>query len=217
MSEQTTLLSDDAPRAAVIRQLGAWSRRRAPGFGDPPGGRQEEPLLAAIAEGSPGSWDGLCETIHSRGLHLDMLATAPGLWSHCRLAAGPAWNGVATMTRGLMRHLDNALVAGRPLVASIPSREEGAGGTAWTYALTVDPLSIAAGDALTVGVQSPDAALAAATIVPASGNQFLVTVPALDAAGGPLQTLTLIVTDLSTHQSDVQLILLVVGPPGGTT
>jgi hypothetical protein len=81
----------------------------------------------------------------------------------------------------------------------------------------VDPLSIAAGDALTVGVQSPDAALAAATIVPASGNQFLVTVPALDVAGGPLQTLTLIVTDLSTHQSDVQLILLVVGPPGGTT
>ncbi len=118
---------------------------------------------------------------------------------------------------GTIALYDNALVAGRPLVASMPSREQGASGSPWSYALTVDPLSIAAGDALAVRVQSDDAALAAAAITPASGNQFLVAVSALDAGGGPLQSLTLIVTDLTTHQSEVQVLFLVVAPPGGST
>jgi hypothetical protein len=99
------MLPEDAPRAAVMRQLRAWSQRRAPKPGDPPGARQEEPLLAAITDGSPGCWDGFCEAVHASGLYIDMLATAPGLWSHCRLAAGPSWHGVATVTRGLIRHL----------------------------------------------------------------------------------------------------------------
>ncbi len=109
MSEQASLLSEDAPRAAVIRHLRTWSARHQPGAGDPPGGGQLAALLAtllaAVEEGSPGSWERFCEVVHASGLHMDMLATTPGLWSHCRLAAGPAWNGIATMTRGLIRHL----------------------------------------------------------------------------------------------------------------
>ncbi len=124
--------------------------------------------------------------------------------------AGAAYPGVIML-------FDNALVAGRPLVASIPGREQGASGSPWTYDLTVDPLSIAAGDALTVGVQSDDAALAAAAITPTSGNQFHIAVPALAAGGGPLQALTLIVTDLTTDLSDIEVIFVVVAPPGGPT
>jgi hypothetical protein len=118
---------------------------------------------------------------------------------------------------GVIQLFDNALVPGRPLVASMPDREQGAGGTPWSYALTVDPLSIAAGDDLSVSVQSGDAALNAAVITPASGNQFVITVPALDPGGGPLQSLIVIVTDMTTGQSDYQTLFLVVTPPGGST
>jgi hypothetical protein len=117
--------------------------------------------------------------------------------------------------QGSIQIYDNALIAGRPLIDSTPSREQGVGGGPWSYALTVDPLSIAAGDALTVAVQSSDAALNAAVISPASGNQFQITVPMLDAGGGPWQSLILTVTDLTTNLSDIQEIILVVLPPGG--
>ncbi len=105
MSEPSSLLPEDAPRAAVIRSLQSWLARRQPISEFSMGGRLESTLIAAAAEGGPGSWDRLCEIVHANGLFLDMLATAPGLWSHCRLAAGPAWNGISTMTRGLIRHL----------------------------------------------------------------------------------------------------------------
>ena len=119
--------------------------------------------------------------------------------------------------QGMIQLYDNALVAGRPLISSTPSREQGSSGAPWSYALTVDPLSIAAGDILMVAAQSGDAALNAAVITPVSGNQFQIAVSALDAGGGPLQSLTLIVTDLTTSQSDLQEIFLVVLPPGGPT
>ena len=118
MFEPAALLPEDAPRPAVLRALRAWSQRRAPSADDPPGSRQEAAALAALADGDPGCWDAFCELVFSSGLHLDMLSNAPGLWSHCRLAAGANWRGIATMTRGLARHLASR---------SEPAGEQGAG------------------------------------------------------------------------------------------
>ena len=109
----------------------------------------------------------------------------------------------------------NDLTTNRPLVNSTPTTEAGISGSAWSYNLAVDPASIGANDQLLARVQSADQVLKLAVVTQTSGNQFTISVPALDAGGGPYQSLTVIVTDLSNNLSDVQTIILAVAPPGG--